>query len=360
MIYLDYNATTPVREQAVQAWNAVNFPANPSSVHGYGRNARKIVEDARAILADALSCFAEEIIFTASGTEANNMVLQGFSGRKLFLDATAHPSIAFMVSNSSNILVNQSGILQLEKLRRELEATPKNTSLISVLLANNETGIIQPISELANLAQEFGALLHLDATQAFGKIPLDMGILGADLLTISAHKMGGVVGAAALIVRQNINIHPLLRGGGQERRLRAGTENVPAIAAFAAAAKQSREDNWQANLRERLNQMEARIEEKYPQAIIVGKNQLRLPNTSNIILPPVSAQTQLMYLDINQIAVSAGSACSSGKTAASQVLLAMGYTEKQASCAIRISGGWATQESELAEFERVYLGKGWV
>jgi cysteine desulfurase len=221
------------------------------------------------------------------------------------------------------------------------------------MLANNETGVMQPIREVAALARERGWVVHCDAAQAFGKIPVDVGVLGVDMLTLSAHKCGGAVGAAALFVRRGLEIAPLLRGGGQESRRRAGTENLPAIAGFAKAAELAMRDTWQEESQIALRDMEATL--RNAGAEIIGADAPRLPNTSALLMPGVRAETQLICFDLEGIAVSAGAACSSGRLEPSPVLLAMGCDPAAAASALRVSSGWNTHPEELARFTAAWL-----
>ena len=364
-IYLDYNATAPMHPRALtkmQEWLGV--PANPSSVHSYGRAAKKELENARKVIAEAVSAWQNEVIFTASGTEANATALSSFPERRVLVSAIEHSSVlsvsslregvadAAIHNNNKDWIALASprndGVISLADLEQKL-ADNQQLALVSVMLANNETGVIQPIAEIAEICKKHGAILHCDAVQALGKIPVDFSLLGADMLTISAHKCGGAVGAAALIVKNNLTIKPLLTGGGQEMGRRAGTENIAAIAAFATAVENFNFVQMQ-NLRGWFAEMEQELEQAG--AIIIGKNSPRLPNTSCIAMPNSDNQTQLINFDLGGFAVSAGSACSSGRVANSHVLLAMGIPKEIASTAIRISGGWNTTHEEIQKFTK--------
>lgn len=353
-IYLDYNATAPIRPQAAAKMQEVlSLPCNPSSVHGFGRAAKKHLEDSRQVIAEAISAWPNEIIFTASGTEANATALNSFPERKIFACASEHSSILKTVEKlgGETLPVDGNGILKLEPLQEKL-ANCEKPALVSVMLANNETGIIQPIAEIAGICRKYSALLHCDAVQALGKIPVDFSLLGADMLTISAHKMGGAVGAAALVAKNNIPLKPLIIGGGQELGRRAGTENVAAICAFAAATSEINL-GFMAKLRASF----AAAEEKISAAggIIIGRNSPRLPNTMCVSMPGMDNQIQLMNFDLGGFAVSAGSACSSGRIETSHVLLAMGIAKEIASCTIRISGGWNTTPQEIEKFTEKWI-----
>lgn len=349
-IYLDYNATAPLHQQALakmREWLTV--PANPSSVHAFGRAAKKQLEDARKIIAEAISAWPNEIIFTGSGTEANVTALCGFPERRLLVSAIEHSSVLKNVSDT--IKVDANGIIDLADLEKKL-ALDSRPALISVMLANNETGVIQPIAEIASICKKYGALLHSDAVQALGKIPVDFSLLGADMLTISAHKAGGAFGAAALVIKNNLAVKPLLTGGGQELGRRAGTENIAAISAFAAAVEAIDLAKMQ-KLRTWLDEMEVQM--KVAGGIIFGENALRLPNTTCVAMPYVGNEVQLIDFDLNNYAVSAGSACSSGRIEKSHVLLAMGGAPELAQCAIRVSTGWNTTEEEIKKFTDSWL-----
>lgn len=347
-IYLDYNATAPLRPQAFAAMQQILLhPSNPSSVHRFGREAKKHLEAARKLIAEAISAWPNEVLFTASGTEANVTALRG-TGRPVIAAATEHSSV--LKSAQHTIPVDSSGIVDFTALESALKASPG--ALVSVMLANNETGVIQPIPELASLCHAHGALLHCDAVQALGKIPVDLGTLNADLLSLSAHKIGGPVGAAALVVRRDLPLAPLLPGGGQELNRRAGTENLAAIAGFAAAlaAASPSEMKDQQSWRDA-----AEAELKASGAILFGAGGKRLPNTSCLAMPNVTGEVQLMDLDLRGIAVSTGSACSSGRILASHVLLAMGVERSLAGSAIRVSGGWNTTEADWLAFTSAWL-----
>jgi cysteine desulfurase len=350
MIYLDYNATAPLREAAFASMSeALRNGGNPSSVHRQGRAARRRVEEARDIVAAAIGAMPPGVIFTSGGTEANNLALSAFPGRRILASAVEHPSI-LKGKIDAVVPVDRFGVIDLAALDEMLSAE-KTPALLALMLANNETGVIQPVAEAAALAHRYGALVHGDAIQALGKLPVDLAALGLDSLSLSAHKIGGPQGVGALVLADpEADITSLIVGGGQERRHRAGTENVAGIVGFAAAVADLGDIKAEAA---RLAALRDRIEkqalESLPGVTIFGRKVGRLPNTSCLALPAVPAQTLLMALDLAGIAVSAGSACSSGKLGPSPVLLAMGESEK-AGTAIRLSLGWATNESEVESF----------
>ncbi len=349
MIYLDYNATAPVRPEVMACVQEVlRVPANASSVHAYGRQARSVIDNARQVIAEHISVFPAEIYFTASATEAINWVHGAFSDRTLLVEATAH-SAALATDNAFVLPVDEHGLLILDALEAALHT--HGSVLVSIMLGNNETGVMQPVQEIAALCRRYDALLHVDMVQAFGKIALDMGMLGADMATISAHKCGGVQGAAALIIRQGIDIPPFLRGGGQEKNKRAGTENVAAIAAFGVATTCAyKQLAHMQSLRGWLNAMEIQLKQCYPQTVVFGQLTDRLPHVSCIAMQDVSQEVQLMRFDLEGIAVSAGSACTSGKIDISHVLSAMGVAKDIAGRAIRVSGGWGTTQADIDAF----------
>ncbi len=353
-VYLDYNATAPLRPEAATAMTAaMELCGNASSVHRFGRLARRAVEDARESVAAALDATAAEIVFTGGGTEANNLALRG-TERPLLVSAVEHDSVLAVRADAGVINANRDGQVDLSHLE-ELLAASETPALISVMLANNETGVVQPIEDVVALGQRFGALVHCDAVQALGKIPVSFATLGVDMMSVSAHKLGGPQGVGALIVRDGVDFAPLLRGGGQERSRRAGTENIAGIAGFGAAAalvnKSLSEAQDLAGLRDDL---EARVRADVPDAIVYGAASPRLPNTSCIGLPGVSNEVQVMALDLAGVAVSAGSACSSGKLTPSHVLQAMGADDAAATSAVRVSLGWRTTAADCDRFVDVW------
>ena len=336
------------------AWD---LPGNPSSVHAEGRQARRPVEDARASVAAAVGAAPRSVVFTSGGTEANASALmpglRGAAGplQRLLMSAVEHPSVIaggrVPPEAVSKIAVTPSGVVDLDDLRAALASGPP--ALVSIMVANNETGAVQPVGEAAQIVHEAGGLLHTDAIQALGKIPLDIKALGADLLTVSAHKIGGPKGVGALVLGEGLSgLEPLLRGGGQERGHRAGTENVVGIAGFGAAARAAvgaleAERPRQEGLSERL---EAGLRQTAG-LIIFAQNTPRLPNTTLFTVPGLRAETAVIGFDLAGIAVSSGSACSSGKVQPSHVLEAMGFGPRLAQGAVRLSLGWSTTETDV-------------
>jgi cysteine desulfurase len=348
-VYLDYNATAPMKpavKAAVLA--ALDLTGNPSSVHAFGRAARRAVEKARGDVAALVSAAPGDVVFTSGATEANNMALRGVCGRVL-VSAIEHPSALAAVGEAEQIPVTPAGIVDLAALEALLASRP--AALVSIMLVNSETGLIQPVAEAARLAKACGALMHCDATQAVGRIPVDMVALGLDLLTFSSHKIAGPPGAGALVVRPGLEVAPLLRGGAQESRRRAGTENVPAILGFGAAAALAASDlEAFAGLAMLRDGMEARLRQIASDLAILGEGGPRVANTSLVALPGLAAETQLMALDLAGIAVSTGSACSSGTVKPSHVLKAMGVADGIARSAIRVSLGWASEPGHIDRF----------
>lgn len=358
-LYLDWNATSPLRPVARDAMvAALAVTGNPSSVHGFGRRARRMVEDAREQVAALAGVPAAWVTFTGGGTEANNQAqaLAAFHGRRLLPGATEHPSVLeCAVPGAAPLPVGRDGLIDLDALDRVL-AADSVPALVSVQAVNSETGIIQPLADIAAVTHRHGGWLHSDAVQAVGRIPFDMAALGVDLVTLSAHKIGGPQGAGALLARPFVPLVPLLRGGGQERRLRAGTENVAGIAGFGAAAVAAHDGlSPYAALSILRDRMEAAVREVAPHVVIIGVEGPRVANTSCLALPGLGANGQLMAFDLAGIAVSAGSACSSGKVKASPVLTAMGYGEDVAGSAIRVSLGWDSVSADIDRFLATYL-----
>lgn len=353
-IYLDHNATTPATDAAKAAvFSAMDAPLNASSVHGFGREAKKRLDNARRQITAAVNAENYHVIFTASGTEANNLGVRGVEGVKevggVFVSAVEHVSILNAVPSAEKIRVDGNGVVDLGALASRIHAFhashPSRVFHVSIQLANNETGVIQPIAEIARIVHEAGGILHCDAVQALGKIAVDVSVLNADMLTLSSHKIGGPLGAAALLVKPGIELKPLIIGGGQELGLRAGTENVPAIVGFGAAAT---------GLKSQDSALRDYLEASLPEAVVFGYEAARLPNTSCIGMPDVKNETQLIHFDLEGIAVSAGSACSSGKVKLSHVLTAMGVKKELAETAIRVSLGAGTTKQEIDAFVKAW------
>jgi len=356
-IYLDYNATAPLMPAARAAGVAGLDLLNASSVHGPGRAARAAVTAGRNITAEYLGVRPAQIVFTSSATEALVTALRGAAVQGYFMSAVEHEAVRATVQSLPNFFVmpvDENGLINLETLDAVLQKSAAPI-LVAVQFVNNETGVIQLIAEAMKICRKHGALLLVDAVQAVGRIDIAP-LQGADITVISTHKMGGPKGAAALVLREGLSITPLLTGGGQEERRRAGTENVAAIMGMGAAIEHISESlNRMPQLAQWRDQMEKDILSAAPQIQIFGTNTPRIANTSMMALPGAAASTQLMNLDLAGIAVSSGSACSSGKVGPSHVLSAMGAPPDVASAAIRVSGGWASRAEDFARFTQVYL-----
>jgi cysteine desulfurase len=357
-LYFDNNATAPLRPEAIAAMQAVmGPPANPSSVHGYGRAARMAVEQARADVAMLAGCRVADIVFTSGGTEANNLALSIFD--HVITSAVEHDSVLRAAPDANVIGVDADGRLDLAHLRQALGDLPDNRrqrTLVSVMYANNETGVIQPIDEVAALARKAGVAVHSDMVQILGKQHLDFAASGLDYASLSAHKIGGPTGVGALLVRPGLRMTSLLRGGGQEQGRRSGTENVLGIVGFGAAAKAAFDDvaHFRAMAAWR-DQLESRLVKGRNDIRLFGAGVSRIGNTSCLAINEKSAETLVMAFDLAGVAISAGSACSSGKVHESHVLKAMNVGE-DASRAIRISGGWDTKEADFERLAELVLG----
>jgi cysteine desulfurase len=358
--YLDYNATAPLRAEVREAFAAsLSLYGNPSSVHAEGRAARAAVEAARAKVAALVGARPEDVIFTSGGTEANALALAAQSGAAwhCYMSAVEHPSVLsggrFYRETATTIPVTSDGVVDLEILATELAKHHLGgwRPFVSLMAANNETGAIQPVAETSKIVHNVGGLLHTDAVQAAGRIELEMAALGADMLSLSAHKIGGPKGVGALVLGNGASVEPLIKGGAQERRRRAGTENVAGIVGFGVAAELAARDLAEAatmaNLRDRLEKGALAIA---PGAVVFAARVKRLPNTSCIAVPGAKAETLVIGLDLAGVAVSSGSACSSGKVEASHVLNAMGVPEEIAQGAIRVSLGFATKRDDIESF----------
>jgi cysteine desulfurase len=355
-VYLDYNASAPLCQDAKLAMiAAMDVAGNPSSVHASGRAARKIVDHARRTIADLVGGDSERIIFTSGGTEANNLALNGLEDVTVFTSAVEHPSVIEARSDAKRIPVDENGVIDLTAL----EAMLKDASdagkkvLVSVMLANNETGVIQPAAKIGLLAREYGAKVHCDAVQALGRLPVDMGRMLVDMVSISAHKIGGPKGIGALAIAPGVMLVPQIRGGGQEKYRRGGTENVVGIAGFEAAAKRAEANMAKmADIAAMRDRLETELASEAPELLIAGKGTERLVNTSCLILPGMPGETQVMALDLAGVAISSGSACSSGKVRESHVLKEMGVSEPGS--AIRVSLGLESTKDDIDTFIRVW------
>ena len=371
-VYLDWNATAVPRPESVAAVaRAAARVGNPSSVHGPGRLARQTVEAARAQVAAAVGARPQEVIFLSGGTEANTLALRQPAWRSIVVSAVEHDSVRAAADATGlpvHVMgVDENGVVRLDALAETLaDSTPP--VLVSLMLANNETGVIQPVAEAARIAHAHGATVHCDAVQALGKIPVDRDGLDVDLMSLSAHKIGGPTGVGALVVRDGLAVQPAIVGGGQELGRRSGTENGPGIAGFGVAAESAVAELGDAGRLAALrDDLEARIARIAPQTRFFSARAKRLANTSCLSMARVPAETQVMALDLAGVCVSSGSACSSGKVRASHVLAAVGAGDAEAGEAIRVSLGRTTTPGDIDRFvdawstlyERTAAKRGW-
>ena len=369
-IYFDHNATTPVEPSVAETMSSalVSTFGNPSSVHHFGQQAKKLIDEARTAVAELLGARPSEVVFTSGGTESDNLAIRGVGELAattnhrchLITSAIEHDAVLKTVTTLGKRIgwrctilpVNNQGLVSPKQLADVID---DETSIVSVMHANNEIGTIQPIRELAAITHSRGALFHTDAVQAAGKIAIDVKSLDVDLLSISAHKFNGPKGVGALWTKRGIRFNPILTGGGHERHRRAGTENVPALAGFGVAAKLAMRkietgDSTIQNLRDRL---ENSIIETVPGATINGNRDLRVPNTTNISFEGVEAESLLIALDLDGVSVSTGSACSSGSLEPSHVLRAMGLSSSRGQSSIRFSLGLDNNESEVDQVTKI-------
>lgn len=368
-VYLDSNATSPLRPEARAAMLAVMDQAsNPSSVHAEGRSARLLIDQARVEVAALAGTLPDSVTFTSGGTEANSLALngallasaeEGNRFTRLIVSSIEHDSVLQTARRAAEIHpglrvtqvgVDAGGAVNLDELAGQL-SSGKGRALVAVMAVNNETGVVQPTQAIAGLCRSHGATFHCDAVQAAGKIPCTLQDLGADIITLSAHKIGGPQGAGAVIRKPGVPLSALVRGGRQELGLRAGTENTTAIAGFGAAARCATQPMASKGFHAHL---EARLRATCPEATIFGASTTRVGTTTCIAVPGVPAETLIIALDLDGFSVSAGSACSSGRIAQSHVLAAMGIDPELARSAIRISSGWHTRSSEIDAFAEAW------
>ncbi len=359
-IYLDYAATTPLDPAVINCLYDLgkNYFGNPSSIHFYGQQSKNLIEKARRTIAETIGAQPKEIIFTSGGTESNNMAIIGGAmanrhrGRHIITTPIEHPSVleacryleksGFTVSYLD---IDENGMLSTEEL---LQSISGDTILISVMMANNETGVILPIKELGEIIKRRGILFHCDAVQAFGKLNMDVPALGVDLLSLSAHKIYGPKGVGALYIRNGSMVERYLHGGSQEAGRRPGTENIAAIGGFAEAVGQLSVQRDERNRIKKLRDtLEAGLEKINPDIIMNGQKSERLFSHSNVYFPMISGDNLLMNLDINGVAISTGSACSSGSQHPSHVLTAMGLAPERVTNSVRISLGRFTTKEEI-------------
>lgn len=360
MIYFDHNSTTPLSENAKLAmFEVIGLePINPSSIHSYGRKAKMLLEDGRSkILTNFNAAKKYHLLFTSSGTEANNLVLKNFYQEQIFISSIEHVSVyehAKYCPNIKIIKVDADGKLDLNNLRELLKGAGKSRVLVSVMYANNETGVLQDVAEIATLAKEYGALTHSDFSQVPGKLQFNLDDLDLDFITISAHKFGGPIGIAGLFYKKSIHLMAQVIGGGQEKGIRSGTENVAGVVGMLAASYNHEVQEYIDHVRPLRDLLEQKIKNIYPAVKIVSQKVARLCNTSMIVMPDVSSQLQIVSFDLKGVAVSSGAACSSGKVGISHVLKALGYTESDSSCALRVSLGRTNTKKEVDFFCQVW------
>ncbi len=342
-VYLDHNATSPLRPEVKAAMLSVmEVGGNASSIHREGRAARKLMDDAREKIGFALRCLPQMITFTSGGTEANAMAIRGVAAERILVSAVEHPCVLDAARSTGKIVeiipVDEQGRVDAAVLETMIVGP---NVLVSVMLANNETGVIQPINDIIAVAKAKGALVHVDAVQAFGKYPVNFALMGCDMLTVAAHKVGGPKGIGALVVRDGLVVEPLLVGGGQELRRRAGTENILAIAGFGVAAELPLVETFE---------LTDALQDGLTGCVVFSDRRERLSNTTCFAVPGMKAEMLLMNLDLEDFAVSSGSACSSGKVGRSHVLDAMGVAPAISSGAIRVSLGWNTTAEDVSRF----------
>src|SRR5215470_9073077 len=364
-IYLDWNASAPLRQEArAAALAALETTGNASSIHVEGRAARRLIEQAREKVAALVGAEPRGVVFTSGGTEANMLALvpatEGAARDKLLVSAIEHPSVLaggrFPATAVERLPVSARGEIELAALERRMAALA-GRALVSLMLANNETGVVQPISQAARVVHAAGGVLHVDAVQAAGRIPCDIKALGADLLTLSGHKIGGPKGVGALVKGGPVDLDPLVTGGGQERGERAGTENVASIAGFGAAAGAAEADltSESTHMRGLRDRLEAGLRAGTPEVTIFGADAERLPNTTLFTVPGLKAETAVILFDLEGVAVSSGAACSSGKVQSSHVLGAMGVSPALARGAVRVSLGPSTTQDDIERFLTAWI-----
>lgn len=352
-IFLDYNATSVMKPEVISAMTEVfKEPLNASSVHKFGSKAKKYIDHSVSVIKQVFLADDYEVVFTGSGTEANNLALKGTDCDLVIVSEIEHNSVLSCVPKDSLFIsCNSDGYVNTDMLEQLLEQHKDKKILVSVMLVNNETGVIQPIKDVIDISKKYGAAVHVDAIQAVGKISFDLKETEADLVSLSAHKFGGPQGTGALLFKEDIKIKSQIEGGGQQQGIRSGTEDIASIYGMAKALESLEDDILKMKEAEAIRDyLEDSVKSISPESVIYGKNSLRIPNTSLFTMPYVNSDTQLIYFDLNHIAVSAGSACSSGKISESHVLKAMGVCEKDSSCSIRVSLGKETGKEEIENF----------
>ena len=357
MIYLDNNASTVLYPEAIDLMvEALIHNANAGAPHKAGRLARQRLESARKSVGALVGAKAEQVLFTSGATEANNMAIMGGGEALCLVSGMEHPSIMRVHPNTEIIPVDHEGIVDLDWLDNRLQGEAPGTVVVSVLFASHETGVIQPVKAIAKIVAKNLQRYHLDAVQGAGKCHIDFASLGVQSVSYTAHKIGGAQGIGVLVYDPALNLKPLIRGGGQERAQRPGTPNISGAVSFEAAANKclATIETKTTNLNALREKLEREITAKYKQVIIASAGAVRLPGTSRLILPGVSGEKQVMFMDLNGICISAGAACSLGVAKPSQSLMSMGYSKEDAGSSIRVGMGWSTTEQDVDSFLEAY------
>ena len=357
MIYLDNNATMTVYPQVIEKVNQqLSIVGNADSVHGAGRNARGVVEEAREKIANLVNCQPEQVLFTSGATESNNMAMLGGGEELALVSSMEHSSILEVHANTETIPVDKSGIIDLDWLDNRLKSEKPNSVVVSVMYGSHETGVIQPVKSVVKLCAKYMQRYHMDATQGVGKTEIDFNNIGCQSMAFTAHKIGGVQGIGVLVYDRALDLNPILKGGGQEKSARAGTLNVGGIVGFGLACDICNDTMAEktANLNELRDYMESSIIKNCQSVEIVSNSADRLIGTSRFIMPNVSGEKQVMFMDLKGICISSASACSSGVVKTSPSLMAMGYGDGQADCSIRVGMSPATTKDEIDTFIDAY------
>jgi cysteine desulfurase len=365
MIYLDYNSTAPLHKNVIKKIQNLKFEefGNPSSVHKIGRNSKKILEEARRNILSALKAKNYDLIFTSGATESNNLAIKGFIKKNniktIFSLQTEHASVIDVVKNldikKKFFNINSNGNVNLKEID-ELLSTQTNPFLVSIMFANNESGIIHPINEIAKIVRKYKGIIHCDGVQGLGKIEIDLDSLDVDLFSISSHKIGGPTGVGALLINTRNNISPEITGGGQEKNLRSGTENFLGIVGFGEVINEVNNlaKICNSEIKNNRDLLEANLKKLSNEIKIFGEDTNRLANTCYFAYPSMTSENQVIALDQKGICVSSGAACSSGKVEPSHVLKAMQVDEKYIHSAIRVSLGWDSTKEQVETFFNIW------
>lgn len=365
MIYLDYNATAPLHKNVIKKIQNLKFEefGNPSSVHKIGRNSKKIVEEVRRNILSALKAKNYDLIFTSGATESNNLAIKGFIKKNniktIFSLQTEHASVIDVVKNldieKKFFNINSNGNVNLKEIE-ELLSKQTSSFLVSIMFANNESGIIHPINEIAKIVRKYKGIIHCDGVQGLGKIEIDLDSLDVDLFSISSHKIGGPTGIGALLINTRNNISPEITGGGQEKNLRSGTENFLGIVGFGEVINEVNNlaEICNSEIKNNRDLLEANLKKLSNEIKIFGEDTNRLANTCYFAYPSMTSENQVIALDQKGICVSSGAACSSGKVEPSHVLKAMQVDEKYIHSAIRVSLGWDSTKEQIETFFNIW------